>query len=642
MNRKQRRSLTAAGYFANHNGVNHAELTKAAFERLTGFLEGHGNSLDSNHRSALYALVGAMTRMAQGKLTGRWAFGLPTGMGKSSAIVAWCASLNALGIDHVSVAVAASKVEALCDMKRALIAQGVPAEKIGLIHSYNFDPSKVNPGQPMPTGYASEPSEGDGRQFMLVTHARVRGCDLARFNTFRGKPRDVLIYDESLMVSDAFGLPVRNLKAAVGFLQGMHDGSHAHAPLISFLSDCRMTIETELQRQRASGAGEGVIRLPSAPAEQLVAFKSLLGTHPAVDAAHQLLEIAHQDVRVILTGQGGVVSYEISVPRELSNVLVLDASYPIRKLVHLDSSIRDAERCLPEMARLDVPLSQLKRFDRVSIRQMFSGGGRDTMRQDFQKPEDQRRVSKDVVSVVNQIPTNEAVLIFTYLTRPTERVSYRDILLRDLDRAGIDTSASVMVNGVQRPRISVLTWGQETSLNDYAHCANVILVGVLQRSPVDLAASYVGQVDDLSAAVPHATIKALQTSESAHLIYQALSRGSCRVIDQGQAVPMKAWLIHRDQSVRGELQRVMPGARWETWEATEGAPSAGAIARATARVVDFLGQLPADVSKLSSRQLRRDAGLLDIPARTFTEARGRALKLAPWRMDGQSLVRMFG
>lgn len=641
MNRHQRRALKAAGYFDAHNGIAHAELTRAAFTRLLAFLESHGNRLDEKHRTALYALCGALTRMAQGKLTGRWAFGMPTGMGKTSAIVHWCATLHALGIDHVSVAVAASKVEALCDLKRALIAQGVSAEKIGLIHSYRFDPSKAKPGQPLPEGFASEPSEGEGRQFLLVTHARVRGCDLARINTYQGRPRSLLIYDESLLVSDAFGLPVRNLRAAIGFLRGMHDDSPAHAPLIKFLSDCRMVIEGELQRQRETGSGEGITHLPALTADQLTEYKALLGRHPAVDAAQLLLDIAQQDLRVITTGQGGLVSYEIAVPRELSNVLVLDASYPVRKLVHLDSSIKDAERHLPEITRLPVPLSQLKRFDHVTIRQMFSGGGRDTMRQDFEKPEDQRRVSKDVVTVVKNVPANEAVLIFTYRTRATERVSYRDILLRDLERAGIDTGAVVTVNGVQRPRINVLTWGQETSLNNYAHCPNVILAGVLQRSPVDLAASYVGQVDNLSAQLSHATIKQLQTSESVHLIYQALSRGTCRVIDNGQAQPMKAWLIHRDPAVRGELQRVMPGACWETWEASAGAPSAGVIARATVRVVDFLSQLPAEVSRLSSRQLRRDAGLLGTPARTFAKARARALEQVAWRMDGQSLVRVF-
>ncbi len=60
---------------------------------------------------------------------------MPTGMGKTKSIEPWIATVNDAGLDHVSVAVAASKVEALCEMKRSLLDLGVPATKIGLIHS---------------------------------------------------------------------------------------------------------------------------------------------------------------------------------------------------------------------------------------------------------------------------------------------------------------------------------------------------------------------------------------------------------------------------------------------------------------------------------------------------------------------------
>ena len=46
-------------------------------------------------------------------------------------------------LNHVSVAVAASKVEALCEMKRSLLEIGVPESKIGLIHSKRYDLAKV-------------------------------------------------------------------------------------------------------------------------------------------------------------------------------------------------------------------------------------------------------------------------------------------------------------------------------------------------------------------------------------------------------------------------------------------------------------------------------------------------------------------
>ena len=159
----QRRALAAAGYFIERNGLSHERLTAPAFKLLVRLLTDYDNALSEGHASALMALVGLMTKMAQGELKGRWAFGLPTGMGKTSAIIAWTATLVAARLDHISVAVSCSKVEALCQMKRDMIAQGVPTDRIGLIHSYRD---------------ASEPStEGADRQIMLVTHARVRDGD---------------------------------------------------------------------------------------------------------------------------------------------------------------------------------------------------------------------------------------------------------------------------------------------------------------------------------------------------------------------------------------------------------------------------------------------------------------------------------
>ena len=214
LNRHTRRStqkqLQNAGYFAQRNGITHAGLTAGSHSLLTSTLRRHGNNLSAPHEAALMALVGLMTKMAQGELRGRWAFGLSTGMGKTSAVVAWITTLHRFGLHHVSCAVSASRVEALCQMKRDLMAEGVPEKLIGLIHSYKYAPD-LKEGDVIPDGTASLPSTGDNddRPFMLVTHARVRhGASLKTFNTYNGRPRDLLVYDESLIVSDSTGLSV--------------------------------------------------------------------------------------------------------------------------------------------------------------------------------------------------------------------------------------------------------------------------------------------------------------------------------------------------------------------------------------------------------------------------------------------------
>ena len=89
-------------------------------------LEGFGNTLNIDHKKCLFALNDAMTSMAEGRLPGRWAFGLPTGTGKTRAIIEWITAVHQHRLPY-SVAVAASRIEALCTLKRDLVANGVPA-----------------------------------------------------------------------------------------------------------------------------------------------------------------------------------------------------------------------------------------------------------------------------------------------------------------------------------------------------------------------------------------------------------------------------------------------------------------------------------------------------------------------------------
>ena len=62
-------------------------LHQTALRILVADLSAHGNQLSDNHHAALDELVGTFTAYTTGHQTGRLAFGLPTGMGKTSAVV---------------------------------------------------------------------------------------------------------------------------------------------------------------------------------------------------------------------------------------------------------------------------------------------------------------------------------------------------------------------------------------------------------------------------------------------------------------------------------------------------------------------------------------------------------------------------
>jgi hypothetical protein len=363
-NRHQRRALHRAGYYDRPNGVAHAELTDKAHTLLKDILQGNSNVLSPEHAAALFALVALFTKSAQHKLPGRWAFGLPTGMGKTSAIVAWCSTLVRQGLDHISVAVSASKIEALCELKRQMIAHGVPAERIGLLYAES--------------GRYSEPrtEDNDDRQIMLIAHARVKSkTGLALFNTYRGKPRDLLIYDESLVTSEAKGVTVRDLRGAIGYLRGRYGDLAPYVPMVTYLEQVQRCIEDALTTARATPNEAAMVTVPPLEDDDLEEFRQRLPVNPVVAPAALLLDLLREDLRAIATDEGGAVWYEVSVPRELRNIIILDASYPIRQLVRADRTIRDAEQHMPEIKRIGVPLSQLKSFENVMLHQMFAASG---------------------------------------------------------------------------------------------------------------------------------------------------------------------------------------------------------------------------------------------------------------------------
>jgi hypothetical protein len=596
----------------------HQTLTSASQLLLMDTLQRHGNRLSLDHKAAVRQLCATLTDFATGQLTGRKVFALSTGLGKTSAIIAWVTALHRLGAPagHISVAVSASKVEALCNIKRALLDGGVPEEAIGLRHSLG--------------AAASLPSTGDDdRRFMLVTHQRVRGGrNHALFTQHLGEPRSVMIYDEALFRSDSIAISERfarvQLAATEEDLRGRDAG---YEGALGYLRACRELIVASVAQSKAQPAEPLSITLPALGEVERAGYASLLDKYGKADLLRELVTLSGETLRVATIAQDeGVLWHRVTVPQELDRVLVLDASYPIRQLCKLDETLQPASRLS------DV---RVKSFDNVTVHQLRAYGGRHSVEDAFREQRREKRaVSREVVEVVKGIPADESVLIFTFKKRA---VDISRILLDDLADAGVDVKAELPG---KRRRINVLTWGDETSLNEYAHCENVILAGVLHRSLLDLAAAAVGQLDDRDADLGTKRLKDLLESEIAHSVFQAISRGKCREIDLGQAKPMKAWLIH-PRPLQQLLDPVLPGAKWVPWiPVHKGVLGDGEVARMAVKVLDHLKGLPESVRKVSSRAVKEALKIAPEQESAFTRAVGRLDDLsAEWVRKGRSLVR---
>jgi hypothetical protein len=615
-------------------------LAATAFQLLCDNLISYGNVLSEAHMAALLDVNKLYSHLALGLDVGRVAVPLDTGMGKTQSVVAFCIALHRLSLSGVSVLICQSKVEALCDLKRQLLRLGIPEEAVGLMHTYKHAPEGIDPQGRLLEGYASMPATSTPwmHQFLLVSHQRIRGQKTEQFNVFNERPRNLCIWDESLIASDV-QFHLLNQLDIDAYEWAVHAKGHSLCqPVKRYLNECVDRLLLALQEAKAGGPAV-VVELPTLSDDHRTTYEEIIKSHWSVDGLTkvrllQFLDMARAPVRVVNNKDEGIVQYSISVPTELDRVAVLDASWYIRKLERMDATIT--------VIGSNNVGAGLKRYDNVVVHQLFANSGRTSV---ASKAKAVAWTAKEVAEVIRKdVPLNQGIVIFTFKARAKD-----DPVLRfraELESAGIDLDATVEVlardGQVQhRPRINLLTWGMHEGLNDFSYCENVFLVGVLRQRAISLMASAIGQLDDLNASVSGTELDGIITTEQAHVVFQALGRGSCRMVDNGHAHPMRAWLIHPYIDLQDVLDQIMVGVRWEEWVPMDDSMCKEALIDRTAlRIKLALTGLPDDVSSISSRRLKEISGLEGVKPRTFTEARDRAEKsLGSWNRQKNTFHR---
>lgn len=618
-------------------GVN--SLRGVASDYLLSTLRAHGNEIGADHEVAVRALCELAELVLGGHLEGRFRFGLPCGMGKTTGVRSVVRALHLLGLPH-RVAIACSKVEELCALKRTLVGtDGVPEEKVGLVHSYTHDPRRALDGL---DGYASEPSEGHDRQVLLVTHANVRAGHERDWMA----GRDLVFFDESLIVGEAQTLSlVSDSPNCVLYELG---GLKAQAQVYPDCAEAALWFDSVVSLLLTAvkdhcNAEVRTVSIPAIDPETAGRFRRIRAfATERLPNLSMLLDLAERstELRVFTNHERNraLVSYMVTVPDSLQNVIVLDASDPIRELVHHDPRMRRAEDVLDSLSKFrKVPggLASIKGHSRVQIRFACDAGGRGSMSREFSL-ETSWAIEK-LVRLIKSRP-DESFLVFTY--RDRDGVKYERTLIKALERAGIDTHAQDDDGNL---RISILTWGRETATNEYAYVQNVVLLGVVFQPEESVAGKFLGQVDDLKAGQLTNVLRPLVYSEAAHAAYQAMNRGRMRKVDvidgRTEARACNVWVWHRDSDFEDRIAPVLHGApSWLPWREQGEGLDAQDLSRL---IVRELSKLEEDGhSRVSLRQLK-SAVAATVPNATWQRARDIALSRSPWSIDGRSLVRLF-
>jgi hypothetical protein len=650
LNREARRRFQA---LSRDNPIKRAmaltnEAHRIATERMVGVFN---NELSEAHNEALYRTAGLFSLIALKQKTGRMVADMPTGGGKTLSVVSWLTAVYNLN-SPISVTIAASQVEALAKMIRDLEAQGVSRTMIGLIHAKDYCPIKAEAfrktGNYAVLGdkFASEPvsTDNDRRPFLFVSHQRVRAAanDSKRegvFMDYKGRKRDLLIWDEVLLTTAPMAATMADVRSGIGALRPYASEAGPEDKLtlaMQYLTSCEEWIDGEWQGQ-CNGQSPSGLALPALSEAEVEAFSCTLRSKLGEDARawpalKMLLTASGQELRLARMGnsKSALISYRVTIPPSLKDVVVLDAGHVVSRLVALDPTI-NRDLWFQEQADQAIPL---KTYGEVVVHFARDKSGRASMEEEFGKRTFQpHSLPAQVIKTIADIPKDEAVIIFTFKHKRRNKTDIPNTIRHELRKVGVDPDAT-LPDG--KPRLTILTWGQHTSLNEYAHAQNVVFAGVLHLEDEMLLAWAVGQTGELLTPLDgRFNVGDIKRGEIAGTLYQAMSRGSCRFTHDGKARPMKVWLIHHDERIKDELLKVMPGLTWAAWDIGNNRDATKAEAVALRITAHLRGHLS---DRVSNRSIKSSLNLGDTPASTFKRAIA-AVEAPGWERQGASFVR---
>lgn len=370
-------------------------------------------------------------------------------------------------------------------------------------------------------------------QQMLEKSCRDRSFDEVSRFSYRGSPRQVRIWDESM-------LPGESVTVSADELLGLIDPTRKELP------------------ELAKGIEELVGELREAPANRLFQVPSAqelggAGAHTVLsqlpgqkdgqpgEIAGRLLDLLGCVLPLRRDNLGVPMLLDIrdTLPRGFAPVVILDASGRVRHTYRLWEQDRGGLARLREVR---------KDYRNLTIKHWLAGGGRHS----FVRDEGEERVQAIAAAIMTK--PHEDWLILHHKERGWSR-----IIRQIKDR----------IPSALHGNLHFLHWGDHHGTNAYAHVSNVILAGTHFLPEIayeGLARVAAGTPDDDK--VSTARIRKTRRGEHRHNILQGLSRASVRVSqDGGVCSPCTAYIIASKGSGIGDLlPEIFPGCRVEQWQ----------------------------------------------------------------------------
>ena len=650
LNRQQRRKVAAKMKQITKHGSPREKLSLGALEILEKKIESYGNILSVEHKKALLEVCDLYSRIIFGETTGRYVVALDCGLGKTLSVVALVAAIHKLGYDSRSVMICQSRVSELCLMNDALIEAGVPAEKIGLVHSYGYDPlAKVvdgdvlNPHGSPRMGWAAKPSNAKNDssqfQFLLCSHNKLRGKrEIIKHTQYKGQPRTITIWDESFISTEATTVGLRDLKTSIQEFENSEYGSEEVAPFISWLKESFNLLSQEELSQK-TGNSTKVINLPhlsdlrNSEFEKLAQYKLKDKRTEWRKHLRDLLGMSLDPVRVSITGGEAVLQFSDAVSKQLTNLVVLDASYRIRELVKIDPTLREPS--------FFVHRHDLKSYEDVTLHRLNYYGSRVAA----ESPEKSKKVAHEVALVIRDLPLHESICLFTFKCNDLRKGEHAATIRSALTSQGIDLNSMVTLeDGSIKPRFIWKTWGQETGSNNASYCSHLFMVGVLRQQENKFLAQLVGQSQDLLIDLDSSSLKEAMVSELAHLVYQASLRSRVRIVSQGKALPAHLYLVLDEPRIEGYLKEIMRGLKVTEWIPQDQFFVGSNIINEVSKKIQlaFLDLTHGSKNIISGSEFKKIYGFTEVSTSTYKLSRDQVLESQiGWKLVVRSYQRIF-
>ena len=494
-------------------------IADQTLEQVTELLQSYGSSLDGDRRVAIRALLASLEAGLTGQLERAYHLSaIDPGIGKTLSVATFLREWKRRGFSpESSVLVGVSRLE---EIETYLKHAGLDQTDIAILTSV-----ESTNAMGCPTSQHAEARVMFTTQQMIESRTKAKQFGDALEFHYRGQPRVLRIWDESLTLAKPQTLRVDDLGLLASLLR------HAYPEFINAVCKFQRT----LWDVEAGAVVEVPLKLGAAPPTK----------HLAASAARAVLEalkhLAGRAVTAVDIGAGDMrlAGSATPFPDDFAPVIILDASGRVRSTYKLWEDALDNLCRLPAAAN-DYRRLRVKLWERPVGKEVFKEAG---TRED---------VVAAVVEAINDDGSDGDWVIVTY--KDEERLAEQAI------RKGVSTALA--------DRLNFLTWGRHHGTNEFAHCRNVVIIGMVTYGQADyhaLASAAAG-----GKPIPATAISTLKAGEYRHHVLQALTRASVRRSDNGVADACNAYVIASPgNGAQNMIPDAFPGCSIEPWAPRE-------------------------------------------------------------------------